>query len=125
MTHIPLDIDWRQWEKVGPDTGLFENAYMHRQTWFDDWNYVYHVALWENFNNDNEDPASLIVTRVDKMGDSPYKQSSRAIGDSGNPEYWAELDRLFGSRRSWNSVLSNFHDYVKHHPYSRHGGYDD
>lgn len=124
VPHIPLDIDWRQWEKVGPDTGLSEDAYMHRQTWFDDWNYVYHVALWENFN-DNEDPASLIVTRVDQMGDSPYKQSSRAIGDSGNPEYWAELDRLFGSRRSWNSVLSNFHDYVKHHPYSRHGGYDD
>lgn len=119
MTHIPLDIDWRQWEKVGPDVGLFEDAYMHRQTWFDDWNYVYHVALWENFN-DNEDPASLIVTRVEKMGDSPYKQSSRAIGDSGNPEYWSELDRLFGSRRSWNSVLSNFHDYVKHHPYSRY-----
>ena len=124
MPHIPLDIDWRQWEKVGHDVGLFEDSYMHRQTWFDDWNYVYHVALWENFN-DNEDPASLIVTRVDQMGDSPYKRTSRAIGDSGNPEYWAELDRLFGSRRSWNSVLSNFHDYVKHHPYSRYGDNDD
>ena len=119
VSHIPLDIDWRQWEKVGPDVGLFEDCYMHRQTWFDDWNYVYHVALWENFN-DNEDPASLIVTRVEKMGDSPYKQSSRAIGDSGNPEYWSELDRLFGSRRSWNAVLGSFHDYVKHHPYSRY-----
>lgn len=122
MPHIPLDIDWRQWEKVGPDVGLFEDCYMHRQTWFDDWNHVYHVALWENFDNDGT--TSLIVTRVDQMGDSPYKQSSRAIGDSDNPEYWSELDRLFGSRRSWNAVLSGFHDYVKHHPYSRYGSDD-
>lgn len=120
-----MDIDWRQWEKVGPDTGLFKDCVMRRQTWFDDFNHAYHVALWENFDNNNEDPTSLIVTRVDEMGDSPYKQTSQSIGDSGNPEYWAELDRLFGSRRSWNAVLGSFHDYVKHHPYSRYGDNDD
>lgn len=27
MPHIPLDIDWRQWEKVGPDVGLFYSRY--------------------------------------------------------------------------------------------------
>lgn len=118
MPHIPLDIDWRQWEKVDPDVGLFGDHYMRRQTWFDDWNYIYHVALWENFDNDGT--VSLIVTRVDKMGDSIYKQSSRTIGDSDNPEYWAELDRLFGSRRTWKAVLGGFQDYVKHHPYSRY-----
>lgn len=121
--HVPLDIDWRQWEKVSPDVGLCEDSYMRRQTWFDDWNYVYHAALWENF--DNEGTTTLIVTRVDKVGDSPYKQTSRSIGDSDNPEYWAELDRLFGSRRSWNAVLASFHDYVRNHRYSRYGDYDD
>lgn len=119
MPHIPLDINWRQWEEVGPDVGLFEDCYMRRQTWFDDWNYVYyHIALWENFDNDGT--VSLIVTRVDKMGDSPYKQSSRTIGSSDNPEYWAGLDRIFGSRRTWKAVLSGFQDYVKRHPYSRY-----
>lgn len=119
MPHIPLDIDWRQWEEVGPDVGLFEDCYMRRQTWFDDWNYVYyHIALWENFDNDGT--VSLIVTRVDKMGDSPYKQSSRTIGSSDNPEYWAGLDLIFGSRRTWKAVLSGFQDYVKRHPYSRY-----
>lgn len=117
--HTPLDVDWRQWEKVSPSVGLCEDSIMRRQTWFDDFNHVYHAALWENFDNDGT--TSLIVTRVDEMGDSPYKQTSRGIGDSDNPEYWAELDRLFGSRRSWNAVLANFHDYVKHHPYSRYG----
>ena len=118
MPHVPLDINWRQWEEVGPDVGLFEDCYMCRQTWFDDWNHIYHIALWENFDNDGT--VSLIVTRVDKMGDSPYKQSSRTIGASDNPEYWAELDRLFGSRRTWKAVLGGFQDYVKHHPYSRY-----
>lgn len=66
-----------------------------------------------------------MVTIIDEIGDSPYKQTSRDIGNSDNPAYWSELDRLFGSRRSWNNVLSSFHDYVKHHPYSRYGGYDD
>lgn len=124
MPHIPLDIDWRQWEEVGPDVGLFEDCYMRRQTWFDDWNYVYHIALWENFDN-ADNPASLILTRVDKVGDSPYKQSSRKIGDSDNPEYWSELDRLFGSRRTWNGVLASFRTYVENHRYSRHGSYND
>ena len=123
MPHIPLDIDWRQWEKVGPDVGLFEDAYMRRQTWFDDFDHVYHAALWENF--DNEGTTSLIVTRVDAIGDSPYKQTSQSIGDSDNPEYWAELDHLFGSRRSWNAVLANFNDYVKNHRYSRYNNDDN
>lgn len=123
MPHVPLDIDWRQWEKVSPSVGLCEDSIMRRQTWFDDFDHVYHAALWENF--DNEGTTSLIVTQVDAIGDSPYKQTSRGIGDSDNPAYWSELDRLFGSRRSWNGVLGSFHDYVKNHRYSRYGGYDD
>lgn len=124
MPHIPLDIDWRQWEETNNSVSRFDDTCMRRQTWFDDWDYTYHLALWENFDN-ADNPASLILTRVDKMGDSPYKQSSQKIGDSDNPEYWPELDRFFGSRRTWSGVLGSFRTYVKNHPYNHHGDYDD
>lgn len=112
MPHVPLDINWKQWEKVDPNIDLFEDAYMRRQTWFDDWDHTYHIALWEN-PNDTEHPVSLILTRVDKIGDSPYKQTSRTIGYSDKPVYWPELDRFFGSRRTWSGIINSFRAHIK------------
>lgn len=111
MPHQPLNLDWEQWDLVAADYGLFEDARLWYQTYCDDYNHNYHVSLWEDYDYEDYPHISLLVTEVENIGDSIWKQTSHIIDDSDNIEYWPELDRLFGSRRTWQDIIENFRAY--------------
>ena len=70
------------------------------------------MSLWEDYNNPDYPHISLLVTEVENIGDSIWKQTSHIVGDSERTEYWPELDRLFGSRRTWQDIIESFRDYL-------------
>lgn len=111
MPHKPLNLDWEQWDLVGSDYGLFEETRLWYETYCDDYNHNYHVSLWEDYNNPDYPHISLLVTEVENIGDSIWKQTSHVVGDSENPQMWPALDRLFGSRRTWQDIIENFRAY--------------
>lgn len=112
MPHQPLNLDWEEWDRVAADYGLFEETRLWYETYCDDYNHNYHVSLWEDYNNPDYPHISLLVTEVENIGDSIWKQTSRVVGDSENTEYWPALDRLFGSRRTWQDIIESFRDYL-------------
>lgn len=111
MPHTPLNLDWEQWDLVGSDYGSFENTILWYETYCDDYNHNYHVSLWEDYNREDSPFISLLVTEVENYGDSIWHQTSRVVGDSENPQMWPVLDRLFGSRRTWQDIIENFRAY--------------
>ena len=68
---------------------------------------------WEDYNYEDFPHISLLVTEVENIGDSIWKQTSRVVGDSENTEHWPMLDRLFGSRYNWRqNIIESFRDYL-------------
>lgn len=112
MPHTPLDLDWEQWDRVAADYGLFEDTRLWYETYCDDWNHIYHVSLWEDYNHVSYPHISLLVTEVKNYGDSIWKQTSHVVGDSENTEMWPTLDRLFGSRHTWQDIIEDFRAYL-------------
>lgn len=113
MPHTPLNLDWEQWDLVESDYGLFEETRLWRETYFDDYNHNYHVSLWEDYNNPDYPHISLLVTEVENIGDSIWKQTSRTVATSENTEDWPMLDHFFGSRYNWRQdIIESFHDYL-------------
>ena len=112
MPHTPLNLDWEQWDLVAADYGLFQDTRLWYETYCDDYNHNYHVSLWEDYNDPDYPHISLLVTEVENIGDSIWKQTSHIVGDSERTEYWPELDRLFGSRRTWQDIIEDFRAYL-------------
>lgn len=112
MPHTPLNLDWEQWDLVGSNYGLFEDTRLWYETYCDDYNHNYHVSLWEDYNYEDYPHISLLVTEVENIGDSIWKQTSHVVGDSENTQMWPALDRLFGSRHAWRDVIESFRDYL-------------
>lgn len=73
---------------------------------------IYHVSLWEDYNNPDYPHISLLVTEVENIGDSIWKQTSRTVATSENTEDWPMLDHLFGSRRTWQDIIESLRDYL-------------
>ena len=112
MPHTPLNPDWEQWDLVEADYGLFRDTRLWYETYCDDWNHIYHVSLWEDYNHEDYPHISLLVTEVENLGDSIWEQTSRVVGDSENTEMWSKLDRLFGSRHAWQDAIESFRAYL-------------
>ena len=112
MPHTPLNLDWEQWDLVGSDYGLFEETRLWYETYCDDYNHNYHVSLWEDYNYEDYPHISLLVTEVENIGDSIWHRTSRTVGDSENTRMWPALDRLFGSRHTWQDIIESFRDYL-------------
>ena len=111
MPHTPLNLDWEQWDQVESKYGSFEDTRLWYETYCDDYNHIYHVSLWEDYNREDFPFISLLVTEVENYGDSIWHRTSRVVGDSENPQMWPALDRLFGSRRVWQDIIENFRAY--------------
>ena len=70
------------------------------------------MSLWEDYNYEDYPHISLLVTEVENIGDSIWHRTSRTVGDSENTQMWPALDRLFGSRRTWQDIIEDFRAYL-------------
>lgn len=120
---VPINLDWTQWQDITwyDDQGR-PMTYPKYQTWFDDGTYIYRAHLSGEIMRGKHDTylqikSALLSDHTDAYVDRVLRPTARLIKSlkghaiSDYPESKPVLDRIFGSRQNWESILTEFTDY--------------
>lgn len=126
---VPINLDWTQWQDITwyDDQGQ-PMTYPKYQTWFDDGTHIYRALLvdrlykgehkpylWlyrtpiseitDAYENGVWKPTPLLIRSVHSYADS-YSDANQGLRHNK-----LILNRLFGSRQNWETILAEFAEY--------------